>query len=167
VLQQIDRQSSRALGLVVHRQKRCSVGEPSNSPARCCCEVVASVQYCSLGCLVDSFPAFRRSNGFTTRPSLVRLGCIEEARVAAQRVLDQTSTIHGFSVAVGQGKLLRPWRRQKSSPRRICQGLSKIAKPGRPRQQPDQDYRFAHLWMCGSSCKMTFSSELWISRWPL
>src|SRR3954454_2123529 len=24
-----------------------------------------------------------------------------------------------------------------------------------------------HLLMCGSSCKMTFSNELWISRWPL
>jgi hypothetical protein len=24
-----------------------------------------------------------------------------------------------------------------------------------------------HLSMCGSSCKTTFSNELWISRWPL
>src|SRR5205823_9464534 len=26
---------------------------------------------------------------------------------------------------------------------------------------------FAHLLICGSSCKTTLSNELWISRWPL
>jgi hypothetical protein len=41
------------------------------------------------------------------------------------------------------------------------------ARPAaRPRVVRCPRLRIAHLLMCGSSCKVTSSKELWISRWP-
>jgi hypothetical protein len=42
-----------------------------------------------------------------------------------------------------------------------------LEQPDDRRGRRRKSVKIAHLWMCGSSCKTTFSNELWISRWPL
>jgi hypothetical protein len=42
-----------------------------------------------------------------------------------------------------------------------------LEQPDDQRGRRRNSVKIAHLWMCGSSCKTTFSNELWISRWPL
>jgi hypothetical protein len=44
---------------------------------------------------------------------------------------------------------------------------TRIEPAGNQHGRRRKSVKTAHLLMCGSSCKTTFSNELWISRWPL